>query len=241
MSKTTKKITIIGLLISIVSIIFVAVLFKGHPGIEAVTVRPDNYYTWGWSNDELDIVEGQIITEVTFNLQGISHQTDNPDAILEFYLIDNPPDENGQQWVSNMGNTGIGDSTNVPRRSSPPWEPSLLFTYQDNTPGYENVSFKLSDTDILDHWIWDVYKRPLNLTLSGGDPNTVTFTSTLLEFIDYAGTGNAVGLLIDPGGEGYFQIGNMEMIVTIETFAGTYVKTVQTVIINFGNKAPVIL
>lgn len=246
MSKNTKGITFMGLLMVIAVIILIAILFMGEEAKARVRVRPNNYYTYGIANDLIEIAPGKIITEVTFNIQGISHQTDDSSAALEFYLVDNPPIY--EPWISNVGDI-TGDDAPQP---SPPirrgatvsigsrWMPSLLFTYQDNTAGYENVSFKLSDVDIPDSWVWDIFDKPFNFILSGGDPNTIVFSSTLLEFIDYAGTGDAVGLLIDPKGTGYFQIERMEVIIKIETFEGDYSKKEQTIVFDFGNRAPVI-
>ncbi len=248
MSKIANGKAFFSILLAIVIIIVASILIKAVKA-RTITVRPDKYYTWGVPGDQIEIVPGQIITDVTFTLQGITHQTDDPSSSIEFYLVDNPPAEAGGQWVSNIGDI-TGDD--IPGPPSPPRRREatveipgpgfqLIFTYQDNIIGKENVSFKLNEIDNPDSWAWDIFDKPFNFTLSGGDPNIVTFSSSTLEFIDYAGNSTPVGILIDPGGNGYFTIDGIEMKIKIETYEGAYTIQEQVIVVDFGNRAPVIL
>ena len=245
MSRTAKGRMLLGLMSAlIVAIIAGAIVMQAEGN---TVVKPDMYYTWGLDNKRISIDVGQIITDVTFTLKGVTHQTDDVTANIEFYLLHNPPcyKPNGQEWVSNIGDL-TGDDSPQPSRpvrrggtvSINSWMPTLIYTYHDNHPGKEDVSFKLSEHNEPDSWVWKIFKSPFDFTLSNS--STVSFTSSVLEFIDYAGTGDSVGILVDPGGAGNFQWDGVEVKIKIETFEGTYVKKEQIVVVDFGNRAPVI-
>ena len=253
MSRKAKGRVVMGLLLCVVAVLAIVTVVKIVKA-RSIIVKTDQYYTWGIPVNSIDIVPGQIITEITFTLQGITSKDDNSSDKLDIYLVDNPPTETNNGWVSNKGDiTGedvgnrivsrsrrIGGSVTMTDRYA--FSPPIIYSYTDSTPGKETVTFKLSTVDREDSWAWDVFKKPFNLTLSGGDPNVVAFSSSVLEFIDYAGTGTAVGILIDPEGDNYFEIDGIIMTLQIENYEGTYEKKIQAFPVDFGeNKPPVLL
>ncbi len=255
MSKRTKGITFLGLLIIVVIIVIGGILVKNVGGR---TLREDRYYVWGFDGDLLTISPGQIITEVTFTFKGITHQDENSSAKLEFFLVDNPNLSQGVQksFITNIGDIIGDDATNGPNPASPKrrgvtiakstgWGPPIL-SYQDNTSGKEDVILRLSNVDNPESWVWDVFDKPFNFALSTVDPNTsdtVSFTSGLLEFIDYMGNGTGAGILIDPAGNGYFEIDDIIMEITINNFEGEPTTITQTISVDFAadNRPPYIL
>ncbi len=264
MSKRAKGITFIGLLIVLSMMVVITIVWVQISKARTVVVNPNRYYTWGLKGDALNIEPGEIITEVTFTLLGVTHQTDDPIAQLEIFLVDAPPAGSKgetQKWISNMGDIIGHDASHSP---SPPrkiisgrtmtteirkeWEPQVLLNYQDTHIGKEDVVFKLSEINDPESWVWNIFDSPFNFTLASVDPNNapvVSFSSGLLEFIDYAGNSTPVGILVDPNGGRNFRIDGIKMKIKVESFNGDYIMKEQTIVVEAGdyraNKAPVLL
>jgi len=255
---TKGKITFSLLFIIVLTIVtmFLVKELKGSP------VRSDKYYVWGFSEELFNIEPGQIPTEVTFTFKGLTHHLDNSSAKLEIFLVDNPNLSKGTKnsFVINEGDITGSDAP----LSSPPikriqgdvtitnkarddgyndgkWHPLLFFNYHDNHPGKEDITVKLSEIDDTDSWVWDIFDKPFNFTLS--DTTTISYTAGLLEFIDYLGNGTGVGILIDPAGNSYFEIDDIIMEVKIETYEGEYAVIRKTIFADMidDNNAPMIL
>lgn len=241
------------------SLLFVVVLIIGAISINNVkgrTLRNNRYYVWGFSSDLLNISPGQIITEVKFTFKGLTHQDENSSAKLEFFLVDNPNLSQGVQksFVTNIGDIIGDDSTNgsTARKKrgntiaiNTGWGPPML-TYQDTHTGKEDVILRLSNVDNPESWVWDIFDKPFNFALSTSAPNipiTTSFSSGLLEFIDYMGNSTGAGILIDPAGNGYFKIDDIIMEITIKNFEGNPATITQIISTDFiaENKAPYIL
>jgi len=230
---------IISIFIAMLTLIAMPV--DGH-----VVIESDRYYTWGVFNDYLNIIPGQIITEVTVYLDGITNLAEDSNSILEFFLVDNPPSKMSQEWVSNIGDIIGDDATNgvmEPRAVGPTirvtkFEPTLIFLYRDNKIGKENVSFKLSDINNANSPMWKVFKYPFVFTLANS--KTVTYSSALLDFIDFSGTSTSVGILIDHGGDNSFKVDGMKIKIKIENYQDEYNFIEQIIVADFGNQPPVI-
>jgi len=59
--------------------------------VQAKTIDPNQYYTWGVGNDDLVIPDGQIITEAVLTIHGITNLGESENDTLYIYLLDNPP------------------------------------------------------------------------------------------------------------------------------------------------------
>ncbi len=244
------------LFVIVIVIVIVGTILVNNVG--GRTLRKNRYYVWGFNSNLLNISPGQIITEVKFIFKGLTHQNDNSSAKLEIFLVNNPNLSQGVQksFITNIGDIIGDDAINGPNPAPPKrkgitlvkstgWGSPIL-SYQDNTPGKEDVILRLSNVNNPESWVWDVFDQPFNFALSTADPNIpdiVSFTSGLLEFIDYMGNGTGAGILIDPAGNGYFEIDDIIMEITIKNFEGEPATITQTISVDFAvdNRPPYIL
>jgi hypothetical protein len=166
------------------------------------TMSSDRYYTWGISGDDLNIPEGSIITEAVLTIQGITNWDNN----LHIHIVDNPP----LDFVANVDD-GSGDF------------------FQDFDGLLSGYSYDLVDGDLVitfsqindpDSWVWDIFD-PFNFQTDYSD---VSYTSSLLELIDYAGNSTPFGIGLDPDGNSYnFQA--MTLDLTLESYEGQLVRS----------------
>ena len=168
------------------------------------TMSSDRYYTWGISSDDLNIPEGSIITEAVLTIQGITNWDNN----LYMHIVDNPP----LDFVANVDD-GSGDF------------------FQDFDGLLSGYSYELVDGDLVitfsqindeNSWVWDIFDSPFNFQLA--DSSVVSYSSSLLELIDYAGNSTPFGIGFDPDGNSYdFQA--MTLDLTVESYEGQAVRS----------------
>ncbi|MHA1468949.1 MAG: hypothetical protein ACTSSP_00155 [Candidatus Asgardarchaeia archaeon] len=192
----------------------------------------NEYYVWAIANDQFNIPVGFIPTEVNLILNGISHVLDDPDCQLDIYLIDNPlVSEVGNSFTTNDGDVidNIENSSHPARREIIPLKPTLIYSYTDNAPGLENISFNINQTNDPNSWFFNnsTISGPIDMQLS--DSSTTTMNSKLLEFIDFAGSGESLGLLFDPEGVNSFTINELSIEIKIETYVGEYTSITQRI------------
>lgn len=252
------------LIVFIIALIAVAFLLLRMQPVKAApyAAKVNHYYTWGIKTEkDLDIEVGSIPTEVTLTIKGLTNTSENSDDVMYINLLDNPPEGfiSNIDWVEgNFFNPaytsqtvkryirGISSSTDPNRleylasikteqmKSSCP----LLIEYHDNKVGKEDVIIKFSEIDIEDSWVWDVFKKPFNFALSNG--STVVYSSTVLTFIDYAGTGMSFGIGLDPDGDNDFSFDDMILSVQVESYGGDPNSYTQKVFDLHLNKPPYI-
>ena len=192
--------------------------------VEANTIDPNQYYTWGISNDELFIPAGQIITEAVLTIHGITNQAESEYDILYIYLIDNP--QTGfEAYVDNISGDTFGNPGVI---MEPP--------YQDFTEGKEELKYMLSQLNDESSSVWQVFNYPFDLILS--DSSTVTYSSSLLTIIDYAGTGTSFGFGFDPNGINGYQFDGFSLEITIESYLGPPEKSLLTFTYGITNWPP---
>ncbi len=170
------------------------------------TMSSDHYYTWGISGDDLDDIQpGSIITEAVLTIQGIQGIT-NWDNNLHMHIVDNPPldfvaniDDDSGDFFQDFGGLLSGDS------------------YE-----FDGEDLIITFSDIIDDensWVWDIFDYPFdNFQLA--DSSFVSYSSSLLELIDYAGNGTPFGIGFDPDGSNYIYA-QMTLKLTVKSYEGS--------------------
>lgn len=185
------------------------------------TMRASQYYTWGIGGDELNIPEGSIVTEAVLTLVNIANWDNN----LHIHLVDNPPlgfieniDNGPEDFFRDFGSLLTTDSFEI-------------------INGNAVVSFsRINDEK---SWAWDVYEAPFDFLLA--DSSVISFSSSLLELIDYAGNSTPFGIAFDPESNDY-TFENVSLELTIESFQEQTPTITQTfhMLIPTSNHAPII-
>ena len=210
-------------MVAVFSYVILALLYSPAHG-EAFNA--DKYYTWGISNDELAVPSGSIVTEATLTIHNITSTTENEDDMLYIHLVDNPP----LGYITNEGNTS-GDNFKSQGAALEP-------IYHDQTTGTERLIYALGSINDPLSPVWQVFNYPFVFQLA--DSSTVSFSSSLLEFIDYAGTGTSFGFAFDPNGIDGYHFDGISLQLTIQSFQGAPAQSVVTFTYGNTNEPPVL-
>ena len=194
--------------------------------VHGETFSGDKYYTWGISNDDLVVPSGSIVTEATLAIHNITNTTENEGDMLYIHLVDNPP----LGYITNEGNTS-GDNFETQGALLEP-------IYHDQTAGTERLVYALGSINDLSSPVWQVFDYPFIFQLA--DSSTVSFSSSLLEFIDYAGTGTSFGFAFDPNGIDGYEFDGISLELIIQSFEGTPAQSVATFTYGNTNEPPVL-
>ena len=228
-----KKFLIISSVVIVIFLILAIAYGADFSGKEKITT--DKYYTWGITSEKIStyISEGEIFTEVKLIFKNITNIKDDPNDVLYVHLVDEPP-------IGTISNTDIDPNSNFfePKESSIEsirreiaiaknkggFSKALYPPYKDTKVGTEDLVYILSQIDDPNSWTWRVFEKPFNFQV---DPNnTVEFSSSLLEFIDFAGNGGTIGFGFEPTGENGFTFEEVDVELTIERYEGQYEKRV---------------
>ncbi len=180
----------------------------------------NEYYTWGISGNDVNIREGSIITEAVLTIANLAW-----DSNLHIHIVDNPP----VGFITNE-DYGSGDFFQS-------FGDLLRFDSYRLVNGDSVFTFSRANDE--NSWMWDVFDYPFTFQLA--DSSVVSYSSSLLELIDYAGNSTPFGIGLDPEGSNYTFDG-ITLDLTIESFEGAPRRTTQsfTVEVASSNHAPVI-
>lgn len=184
------------------------------------TMLSNEYYTWGISGNDVNIPEGSIITEAVLTIDNLAW-----DSNLHIHIVDNPP---------------VGFITNEDYGSGDFFQSFGALLRSDSCRLVNGDSvFTFSRANDESSWVWDVFDYPF--TVQFADSSVVSYSSSLLELIDYAGNSTPFGIALDPEGSNYTFDG-ITLELTIESFEGAPRRTTQsfTVEVASSNHAPVI-
>jgi PKD repeat protein len=209
--------------VAVFSYVILALLYSSAHG---ETFSGDKYYTWGISNDKLDVPSGSIVTEATLTIHNITSTTENKGDMLYIHLVDNPP----LGYITNEGNTS-GDNFQSHGAALEP-------IYHDQTTGTEKLIYTLGSINDPSSSVWQVFDYPFIFPLA--DSSTVSFSSSLLEFIDYAGTGTSFGFAFDPNGIDGYEFDGISLELTIQSFQGAPAQSVATFTYGNTNEPPIL-
>ena len=199
------------------------------------TLDVDKYYTWGLGTDYFatKIEPGEIVTDVKFIFQGITNVEDDPNSALYVHIINDPPKgfianedkDPNSNFFDLYGNTLISKSERTISKITRDPFPEKFPPYIDKKIGKEDFTYNLSEINDPNSWVWKVYKHPFVFHPNAEDPNEIVeFSSAVLTFIDYAGSGNSFGLGFDPTGKNGFVFDKLVLAVTIEKYEGIHEK-----------------
>ncbi|NLH15037.1 MAG: hypothetical protein GX455_00515, partial [Phycisphaerae bacterium] len=173
---------------------------------QAGSLRANQYYTWGIDSQDLAIPEGCIITKAVLTFHDIKNWKNDGTDRLYVHLIENPPVGLSEYSDSESEDTFADDGKAL---QSSFLAPRLVYSLQE--------------TDDVLSWVWSVFKIPFQFILS--DSTSVQYSSSLLEFIDFAGTGTSFGFGIDPETRDY-PYSRITLELTVEAYEGTAAKKV---------------
>ena len=146
--------------------------------VSAGTFEPSYHYTWGISNDQVDIAEGSVITEAVLTIHNLTNWDGDGSDSFYLHLLNDPltgwQGETDTQQSNDFSDSGA--ALRGVRRGS-----DLVCTF--------------SAVDDAMSWVWNIYEKPLDLQLA--DSAVVSLSSALLELIDFAGAGLSFGLGFD--------------------------------------------
>lgn len=208
------------------------------------TLEPGHCYTWGLSPQlALPLESGQIITEAVLTVHHIqldavdtnlntagsvprsslrSELSAEPSPVTETFDFDTL-----RFYVLNDPRYGFWPLSDAAQDDDPFAGFGGLLTAE-----YEqgNLVYRLSHTHDPNAWTAKVFGNPTSLTLANGSP--ITMSSSLLEFIDYAGTGYGVGFGIRSGEKRYYY-DDITLTVTVESYEGVY--TTETIVCHLAD------
>lgn len=173
-----------------------AVLLLSVP-TTATTLSGSDYATWGILSSQAVIPAGSVITEAELTLYGVSHSNN----IFSVYLLDNPrPDYFAAQKFG-------GDSVFAG------YAARLAGTMQDG-----NFVCRLGQSGNNDSqsFVWNSFAYPFNFQLADG--RTVSYTSSLLELMDYIGTGGSFGIGIEANSNTSISFSSIELKLTVSSY-----------------------
>ncbi|RKY08280.1 MAG: hypothetical protein DRP66_04885 [Planctomycetota bacterium] len=191
-----------------------------HVSALGIELRADKYYTWGISSDDVSIAEGSIITEAILTIHGITNWDNN----LHMHIVDNPPPD----FVANEDNDS-GDF------------------FQDFGGLLSGYTYELVNGDLVitfsrineeNSWVWDIFDYPFNFQLA--DSSDVSYSSSLLELIDYAGNSTPFGIGFDHDSSDDFSFRGISLQLTVKSFEGEPVQSLLTYSYGDINRAPVL-
>ncbi len=179
------------------SIIAVLICLAGVSLCQAEVIEPNQYAIWGIGADEIVIPAGSVITDAVLTIENVS-PANTP---LYVHLLDNPNKGFALGTDSSGGN--VFDGYGVP----------LVGTYQNG-----NFICRLSQINDSQSSIWQVFAQPCTMTLAGG--STVSFSSSLLELMDYAGNGRGLGIGVDSAAGVEVTLDSLKLDITTKTYQG---------------------
>ncbi|MEE9357055.1 MAG: putative Ig domain-containing protein, partial [Sedimenticolaceae bacterium] len=191
-----------------------------HVSALGIELGADKYYTWGISSDDVSIAEGSIITEAVLTIHGITNWDNN----LHMHIVDNPPldfvaneDHDSGDFFQDFGGLLSGCSYELVRGD-------LVITFS-----------RINDPN---SWVWDIFDYPFNFQLA--DSSVTSYSSSLLELIDYAGNGTPFGIGFDPNSADDLSFRGISLQLTVNSFEGDPDQSLLTYSYGNINRAPVL-
>jgi len=180
----------------------------------------DKYYTWGISSDDVSIATGSIITEAVLTIYGITNWDNN----LHMHIVDNPP----LDFVANE----YHDSGDFFRD----FGGLLSGCIHELVHGDLVITF--SQINDPNSWVWNIFDYPFSFQLA--DSSVASYSSSLLELIDYAGNGTPFGIGFDPNSADGFSFRGISLQLAVSSFEGDPEQSLLTYSYGDINRAPVL-
>lgn len=170
-----------------------------------VPFGPSSAYTWGIDNDRLDIPAGSIITHARLTIHNPVFGQ-HPEDTVYIHLLDNPDSDMTEYSDEQTGDYFDGYGVYLTRINPV----SLLSGSSDITIELDDLNRRSS---IL--WLRPVYGWPFSITIPTPQGHAqITYSSAMLELLDYAGTGRSFGFGLDCDG---FSFDALSLELTVES------------------------
>jgi len=186
---------------------FCAVLTLTQPAAHAQSIiNEQNAAAWGIENSELNILPGSIITQAALTLHNASFISTSGSEAVYVHLLDNPDADIVEYTDSETGDY---------------FEDSGVYLAQFNTSDLpaspSDITFELGQISDASSAIWAVFGQPFTITtFPTAVASQVSYSSALLELLDYAGTGRSFGFGLDCD---EFAFSGMTLELTIESMS----------------------
>jgi hypothetical protein len=162
--------------------------------LAAQTLEINQYAVWGINDGKIVIPAGGVITEAVLTVMAVWPQN----ASFHVYLLDNA--NAGFETGTNTAAGNLLDSFGMP----------LWGTYENG-----NYVCRFSQNDPPSS-IRNTFPAPTSIALANS--SVVSFSSALLELMDYAGNGKEFGIGIDSGDTAHLTIAGLKMELTIQSY-----------------------
>ena len=207
--------------------LLVAVLtnFWTAQSARAESLLAAEYYTWGIDSNDLSIPEGSIITEAVLKVHDVTRAGNSQNGLLHIHLLDNIP----SGFVANDNQT--------PADIFAGRGPLLTPVYRGTPQVTEDLVYTFGQIDDPSSSIWEIFQSPFVFQLVD---STVTYSSTLLNLIDYAGAGTSFGIGIDPNGMDDYTFDGISLEIAIAAYEGAAETSVLTFEYGSTNDPPVL-
>jgi hypothetical protein len=144
----------------------------------AWTIDANDSCTWGVANGDLSIPAGSIPVGAILTLHNVSMDSSVPDPTLNIHLLHNP--EPGIVKLTGLSAcdpfAGCGTS---------------LGAFSQLPMSGQDLVVDLAQVNDLQSPIWSVFSNPYTQTM--GNQDAVTYSSALLELMNYSGSGRSFG------------------------------------------------
>lgn len=165
--------------------------------VRAHTMSPGQYLIWGLPGEEIEIPAGSVITEAVLTIHDIIPSR----ARFSLHLLDNTITD--VQFGTQEQSGNMFDGFGIPLRGS--------------VVGGKWIC-QLSKVNDARSLMWGIYGRRFSMTLADG--SSVSFSSALLELMDYIGNGGGFGFGFDFIDVCTFT--QMTLDITTKTYEGDY-------------------
>lgn len=158
-------------------------------------VPGDSVVIWGIPSSKAVIPIGSIITEAVLTVRGVSPSN----AGIEVYLLGNPKPGYQKKQKNKDG--------------------SLFAIYGTRLTGTmqeDSYVCQLSQINNPASHVWSAFSYPFDFTLA--DNTVVSYSSALLELIDYAGTDVSFGIGIESSNDSDLEFLHLEFTLTIASY-----------------------
>lgn len=186
----------------------------------AVPLGPDDAYTWSFSNDQLEIPTGSVITNAVLTIHNVSIDSATGDETLYVHLLDNSDVDVKSYADGQPGNYFEGYGVLLKQISQ-----------SDLLTNPSHIAINLTQVNDNNSPVWGVFEQPFVVTL--GDASQVSFSSALLSLLDYAGTGSSFGFGLDCDG---ITFDGLSLELTIESM--TDAVAASTLSFDYGTVSP---
>ena len=173
-----------------------AVLLASVPA-SAKTLSGSDYATWGVPSSQAAIPAGCVVSEAELTIYGMS----SSNGTFSVYLLENPRPDYVASQKFGSGSVFAG------------YAARLTGTMQNG-----NFVCRLGQSSNNDSqsFVWNSFAYPFNFQLADG--RTISYTSALLELMDYAGTGGSFGIGIESNTNAPISFSSLELKLRISSY-----------------------